>query len=141
MGFNSTMNVIDGAKLEGLLNKYCEKNGVTFGNLAEELGFTRCFFKDCCRRNRINNVGVNFLDKKCSIKFEDYKLKEETSEVEESEVSEVLNSESEQFKDIIAKLDELINAVNKLGNIEMQQLDYLKDIKNKPAGYVKPIVK
>ena len=34
-------------------------------------------------------------------------------------------------KEIIDKINELVYAVTKLGNIQMQNMEYLKEIKNK----------
>ena len=48
---------------------------------------------------------------------------------------------------VIEKLDELITTINKLGNIQMQNMEYLKSIKdgiqtmndkyNKPSAYIR----
>lgn len=119
MGLNKSMNIIDGEKLHKELDKYCSKHNTSIYELSEELGFTRTFFRDCTRRNRINNVGVNYLTAK-GILFDDYKIIEEVEQVEEPKTND----------DITAKLDEILTAINKLGNIQMQQLEYLKEVRD-----------
>lgn len=94
-------------------------------------------------------MGIKYLEKEFDIKFEDYAdtpkkevdLPEEKSTSSECFNSNLNNEIVTEFEYISKKLDELISAINKLGNIEMQQLEYLKEIKDKPTGYVKPFVR
>lgn len=144
---NPNAKPIDAEKLTALLETYCKGKGIILADLSRETGYSRRYFADALRRGALRQPGINFLERECGIKYEQYAPAEE-KETPETEVKEVssTNTDSEQIKDIISKLDDLINAVNKLGNIEMQQLEYLKDIKNKPTGMIfnngtKPYVK
>ena len=125
---------IDGKKLEKLLALYCNGKGITLGQLSEELGFSRCFFRDAIKSEKLNRVGVNFLKNTCGIDFSEYeknpKEKEEPAVVEKTEIPSE-NSLNKEIELILNKIDALESAINKLGNIEMQQLEYLKAIKDK----------
>jgi len=148
----STYPEIDSRKLKIVLDAYCKKEGIRLSDLSERVGFSRCFFRDCINRGAMSRVGINYLANNCDIPFSAYEKKDDP---EEPEKEQAMTSNS---TDIIAKLDELIKImkecssnlttiqnstiaeIGKLGNIEMQQLEYLKEIKDKPSGY-KPYVK
>lgn len=84
----------------------------------------------------------------CSIfclKADDYLLKEK-SKASDKETEQHIESDLCR-RMILQKLDELIVAINKLGNIEMQNMEYLKNVSdgiqtmndkyNKPSAYIR----
>lgn len=117
-----------------VFNELLAKTGKTKADISREIGYGECYLSNALRRNNLRKVVMVYLEKNYGITPEQYVLNEGL-EVEEEKTENISSNE------IIAKLDELIIAINKLGNIEMQQLEYLKDIKDKPNGYIKPIIK
>jgi len=148
---HTTVYEINGEKLDALILEYCKEHGTSPAFLSEELGYSRCFFKDSIRRGRINTVGIKFLEKNCDIKYADYALKVGKEEVSPTPDKVEPTSVEEKLNKIIALLENISNIpdmsslydvkseISKIGNIQMQQLEYLKEIKDKPA--VKPYVK
>lgn len=117
------LNKINGAKLRELLKEKGKKN---LSSISREMGYSDSFLGNAIIQNAINKVAIMWLNEHYGIKFEEYC---ETAEVK-PEVKEAEKDNNE----IIAKLDEILNAINKLGNIQMQELEYLREIKNKPNG-------
>lgn len=119
------MREIDGQKLKQAIMK----TGKSGRMLSEELGYNSSFFLNNIKRNAISMVAVKFLDEKYGIKFEEY-AKTEPEVKEEVPKSEEPTIEIDT-KEIIDKINELVYVVNKLGNIQMQNMEYLKEIKDK----------
>ena len=155
---NPNAKPIDSQKLEKLLSAYCKGKGIILADLSRETGYSRRYFADALRRGALRQPGINFLERECGIKYEEYALTEEkevpaSGTTETSEVNPMSNEVSLKLDKIISLLEQLVNTqaetkgdLSKLGNIEMQQLEYLKAIKDKPSGMIfnngtKPYVK
>lgn len=121
------MREIDGQKLEQAILK----TGKSGAMLSEELGYNGSFFRNNIKRNVISLVAIKFLDEKYGIKFEEYAKAEDKLEVKEEVPKSEEPTAEISTKEIIDKINELVYAVNKLGNIQMQNMEYLKEIKNK----------
>ena len=113
--------------------KWCENKGLYTSEIARELGYNESFFSNCKTRNALK-VGVykslltlyglpegSFLkEEKVSVK--EVKVETPTPTVDLTEITN-------EVKSIQNEIKELQVSINKLGNIMMQMLEYVGDIR------------
>lgn len=122
---------IDGERLQ----KAITKRGLMITHVAEEMGRGSTYITDCVRRNQIPLHAYVMLNKMYNITEEEIKplpvkvakevTKQETTGIENKldriiELLEILTNTSNDVK----------GDISKLGNIQMQNLDYVLKIKN-----------
>lgn len=147
----------DGKTISGRLNE-CGLGDYILGNARE--GSKRHFnagkidisqYEHCDEYGLLNPFRYNSLCGVFGLDAEKYKVK--TRSIDNEQVAEKQEEAKEEVKtctcnnELIAKIDELIMNINKLGNIQMQNMEYLKDIKdgiqtmndkyNKPSAYIR----
>ena len=117
-------------------NKWCENKGVYSAVIARELGYNSSFFSNCKTRNAIK-IGVYKslltlygLPEGSFLKDE----KEPVNEVAEVKVETPMPTVDlteivDEVKSIQNEIKELQMSINKLGNIMMQMLEYVGDIR------------
>ena len=110
---------IDGEKLRTEI----KKRGMTGKEVSEELGLSTGYISDCICDGKIRKIVLMGLETKFGITYEDLKKVEPVQEP----VQEVVQFDQQP---IIDKIDELIMTVNKLGNISMQNMEYMKQLRD-----------
>lgn len=124
---------IDGERL----HKALDKRGLMVTKVSEEIGRGGTYITDCIRRNAIPTHAFIMLNKMYNITEDEVKQQPKEKVV----VKEVHNTDysslESKFDKMIAllesidsKITENGNNINKIGNIEMQKLDYVLKIKN-----------
>lgn len=105
-------------------------NGVTA--VARKLGYNDSFFANARKRNGIRPSVYEFLKLAYNLPEGTFIKKEEEKVVENTPTKDTKSDAEIQarFKDIANELTDLNNSVNKLGNIMMQMLEYLKEIRD-----------
>ena len=105
--------------------EWCNSKGITPNDVSEKLGFNRSFFANCKLRNALKPnvykmllILYNLPD--CTF------LKIDTVSESKADDTVVIDTNS----DILRELKDLNVSVNRLGNIMMQMLEYLKDIRD-----------
>lgn len=106
--------------------EWCNSKGITPNDVSEKLGFNRSFFANCKLRNALKpNVYKMFLLI--------YDLPDcaflKTDIVSESNADNTPATD-DSSSDTLKELKDLNVSVNRLGNIMMQMLEYLKDIRD-----------
>lgn len=101
--------------------EWCNSKGITPNDVSERLGFNRSFFANCKLRNALKPnvykmllILYNLPD--CTF------LKIDT--VSESKADDTVVTDTNS--DILRKLQDLNASVNKIGNMMMKMLEYLK---------------
>lgn len=128
-----TTIMIDKVKLKKLVKDYCQSKGITVTDLARELGFSDSYFSDVWDRGTIRQFVINWLDRECGIKYDAYKLNPkpvQTLTKEETQEYLTKMESSDELANIASKIDELNVSINRLGNILMQELEYVKELKD-----------
>lgn len=138
----STTIEIDGQKLA----KEIEKRGVTKAQVSMEVGHADNYMNGVITTGKIPVSTMKLLELHYNIKLADIEKKVEEPVVEKVEVpvvpqiepvdmtpvvdklKEVVVSVDTSNEKVIEKLNDLIGTLNRLGNIQMQTMEYIKSI-------------
>ena len=114
------------------LHKDMIDNHVLPINVAQITGYSQ----DTVTRYLYGNTKLDLLENTMKVmllgagfKYADYII-EENKEEPIKEVVETVVANNVDLQPVMAKLDELIMAINKLGNIEMQNMEYMKQLRD-----------
>ena len=92
---------IDGKKLEALISK----RGLVKINLSEEAGYARQYLTGCVRKNTIAMPMIKFLENNYNIKYDDYKVIEESPtapiEIKEPKVIKISDMTNQELYQLI----------------------------------------
>lgn len=127
---NSKLKSKDGKSLSDRLDEngignYVFSNAITAGK-RNAMNVDYNMYEDCERVGVLSTLRYNAVCILFGLDKDKYKLKlknDIVTDKEESRIQDVL-----YYRQILQKSDEIISAINKLGNIEMQNMEYLKKI-------------
>ena len=124
---------IDGQRLTEAL----AKRKLMITHASKEIGFAASYLTDCVSRNKIPEYAMILITKCFNITYDEIKPldKPEVTVVEKvtqnvTDLSEL----NEKMDTLIKLLTDLNSNVSKLGNISMQNMEYILKIKNTVAG-------
>ena len=141
---NSSMLVIDSAKLESQLMPKLKEQGSNLEKLSKECGYAKGYMSNILHNKVISKTMAYFLEVKFGIKYEDYKYvepkkmpKEEPKKEEPKDLTELIQSCVKALNGIEY---ELISIGRKLDDLEVSSelnTDLLNDIKDNTSR-IKP---
>lgn len=105
------------------LEKWIASTGSTKNALSRQLGYDGGFFRHIIERGRMTVPAYKLFCAEFGFEYGCFIKKEEVVKEEVIEEKPTYNMD-----EITKKLDELEVAINKLGNIQMQNMEYLKNI-------------
>ena len=108
------------------LLKWAENHDTTIAEISRSLGFNSSYFTNAKKRNRLPKSSYNFLLMKYSLPDGSF-IKKEQEIVKEAVQVEEKTVDADK---ILHEIEEVHIAVHKLGNIMMQLLEYVKDIRD-----------
>ena len=122
---------IDGQRLA----KAIEKRNLKITHASKEMGFGSTYLTDCVARGCIPEYSMVLINKLFNITLEEIqpiveKVVEQTKETPSTDTTEL----NEKMDKMISLLTELNSNITKLGNISMQNMEYILKIKNTVAG-------
>ena len=109
--------------------KWAEENKFTITDVARELGFNESYFANSRARNKLSKNAYKFLLLRYGLPEGSFIKKEPEPEPTERNAPYVEDTVV-KVDTLLPKLGELNTSINKLGNIMMQLLEYVKDIRD-----------
>ena len=109
--------IVDTEKLEQII----KNNNMNYTSFGKSLGHSETYI------NHVRNSGA--------MKFADYMLVKSLYGVDVKKIEEIKEAVKDD-SDLEKKLDEILTAINRLGNVEMQILEELHK-KNKPSAFLR----
>ena len=111
------------------LYKWAEDNKMQMSQVSRELGFNSGYFTNARLRNRLPKNVYKFLLLRYGLPEGSFIKKEPEPEPTRCNVQYVEDTVV-KVDTLLPKLEELNTSINKLGNIMMQMLEYVKEIRD-----------
>ena len=135
---------IDKDKLRTLLKVYCKSKETSLKGLSHQLGFSESYFSDVLERGTIRKFVIEWLDRECGIKFDDYKLKtnpEKTDSVPNTsnDLVGVIKS-LDNIGKLLTEINKKLDNIQSINELQTETLDKIKDnTQRKPYATVKGV--
>ena len=108
--------------------KWCDNKGIYTSEIARELGYNNSFFSNCKTRNAIKVGAYKSLLTIYGLPEGSF-LKEDKAVVEKPVEEVKTETPTVDLTEITNEIKDLQSSINKLGNIMMQMLEYVGDIR------------